>query len=114
MSDAERTQKDCIEPIPYPPAEFARKAGLSLKTVLQMISDGRLKTISVEGYPRIPISEIQRQFEEWFSIEKMIRTELAFGVRAGWFREVVDSRGEVFLQRTEVPIDRSPPSFSTH
>ena len=44
----------------------------------------------------------------------MIRTELAFGVRAGWFREVVDSRGEVFLQRTEVPIDRSPPSFSTH
>jgi hypothetical protein len=45
------------------PAQFARRAGLSLGYVYQLLWDGRVSADKVDGAWAIPVSELERKLQ---------------------------------------------------
>jgi excisionase family DNA binding protein len=94
-----------IEPVPYSIDEFARETGIDRRAVLQMITNGDLKTIKVGADQRIPVSEFRRILVEVLDRREGLRMGIAIALQNGLIKEVgVDERGSVVYERTDVPL----------
>jgi len=93
-----------VEPVPFSIDEFAKETGLDRRAVLKKIADGTLKTVSVRGHQRVPVSEFRRIVEEVLDRVQDVRMALALALEAGLIKEVdVDERGFVIYERRELP-----------